>query len=346
MHASCAGADGNADATTHRTTHIALSTPENIALRSRNADKLPPAITLMGPTASGKSALALQIAERFGCEIISVDSAQIYRHMDIGTAKPSASERSRVPHHLIDIVEPHETYSAARFRDDALALMREITERGKIPLLAGGTMLYFKALTEGLNDLPEADPTIRLVIDTMAEEKGWPGLHAELARADPQAAARIQPNDAQRIQRALEIYYITGKSMSELLAKPKYVYLPYRICSLALSTEPRDRLYERIAERFEVMLELGLISELRTLRRTYALEPDMPSMRCVGYRQVWGYLEGEYALATLREKAVTATRQLAKRQLTWLRATLGLTWFDCMHEDLAEQVAAHVQAHL
>ncbi|RPI44581.1 MAG: tRNA (adenosine(37)-N6)-dimethylallyltransferase MiaA [Betaproteobacteria bacterium] len=301
---------------------------------------------LMGPTASGKSALALQIAERFGCEIVSVDSAQIYRHMDIGTAKPSAAERARVRHHLIDIVEPHETYSAARFRDDALAVMREITERGSIPLLTGGTMLYFRALTEGLNDLPEADPTIRLVISTMADEKGWPGLHAELGRVDPQAAARIQPNDAQRIQRALEVFYVTGKSMSELLAKPKYVYLPYRICSFALSTEPRERLYERIAERFEIMLELGLISELRDLRRTYALEPEMPSMRCVGYRQVWGYLEGEYALATLREKAVTATRQLAKRQLTWLRSVQDLNWFDSMAEDLVEQVSAYVQSHL
>jgi tRNA dimethylallyltransferase len=243
-------------------------------------------------------------------------------------------------------VDPHETYSAAKFRDDALGLMREITERGSIPLLVGGTMLYFRALTEGLNDLPEADPAIRLVISTMADEKGWPGLHAELARADPQAAARIQANDAQRIQRALEIYYITGKSMSELLAKPKYIYLPYRICSLALSTERRDWLYARIAERFEIMLELGLISELRNLRRTYALEPSMPSMRCVGYRQVWGYLDGEYTLATLREKAVTATRQLAKRQLTWLRSTPDLTWFDCVSEDLVEQVAAHVRSHL
>jgi tRNA dimethylallyltransferase len=321
-----------------------LSPPENIALRSRNAAALPPAIMLMGPTASGKSALAIEIAERVGGEIISVDSAQIYRHMDIGTAKPSAAERARVPHHLIDIVEPHESYSAARFRDDALALMREITERGRVPLLVGGTMLYFKALTEGLNDLPEADPTIRLVIDTMAEDKGWPGLHAELARVDPEAAARIQPNDAQRIQRALEIYYITGKSMSALLSKPKYVYLPYRVSALALAARDRDCLHARIAERFEVMLELGLISELRKLRQTYALDPDLPSMRCVGYRQVWRYLDGEYALTTLREKAVAATRQLAKRQMTWLRATRDLTWFDCRSETLAADATAFVRS--
>jgi tRNA dimethylallyltransferase len=323
-----------------------LSTPENIALRSRNAASLPPAIMLMGPTAAGKSALAIEIAERFGCEIISVDSAQIYRHMDVGTAKPDAADRGRVRHHLIDIVEPHETYSAARFRDDALSLMREITERGNMPLLVGGTMLYFRALTEGLNDLPQADPAIRLVISTMAEQKTWAGLHAELARVDPGAAARIQPNDAQRIQRALEIYYITGKSMSDLLSRPKYVYLPYRICALAITAEDRAWLYDRIAERFEIMLELGLISELRNLRKSYALERDMPSMRCVGYRQVWAYLDGEYGLGVLREKAVRATRQLAKRQLTWLRATADLTWFECTREDLAEQVVAHLRSRL
>lgn len=323
-----------------------MTTPENIALRSRNASTLPPAILLMGPTASGKSALAMELAERFGCEIVSVDSAQIYRHMDIGTAKPSAAERARVPHHLIDIVEPHESYSAARFRDDTLALMREITERGRIPLLVGGTMLYFRALTEGLNDLPEADPTIRLVIDTMAEEKGWPGLHAELRRIDPESAARIMPSDAQRIQRALEIYYVAGKSMTALLSKPKYVYLPYRLCSIALAVENRDWLHERIAQRFEIMLELGLISELRKLRQTYALEPDMPSMRCVGYRQVWHYLDGEYALGTLREKAVAATRQLSKRQMTWLRSTQNVNWFDCAAENLHNTVSAFVRGEL
>lgn len=297
----------------------------------------------MGPTASGKSALALQLAERFGCEIVSVDSAQIYRHMDIGTAKPSAEERARVPHHLVDIVEPHESYSAARFRDDALALMREITERGRIPLLVGGTMLYFRALTEGLNDLPEADPTIRLVIDTMAEEKSWPGLHAELRRIDPESAARIMPNDAQRIQRALEIYYITGKSMTALLSKPKYVYLPYRLAGIALAARDREWLHERIAQRFEIMLELGLISELRKLRRTYALDPDMPSMRCVGYRQVWQYLDGEYALATLREKAVAATRQLSKRQMTWLRSTRNVATFECTSHALVDEVSDYVR---
>ena len=322
------------------------SVPENIALRGKQAASLPPAILLMGPTACGKTALSIELAEAFGCEIISVDSAQIYRRMDIGTAKPDAELRRRVPHHLIDIIDPHESYSAARFRDDALALMREIVERGKIPLLVGGTMLYFKALTEGLNDLPQADPTMRLVIDTMAEEKGWPALHAELARIDPQAAARIQPNDAQRIQRALEIYYVAGKSMSALLAKPKYVYLPYRIFSTALIPEEREWLHSRIAERFELMLELGLIGELRRLRAEYALEPTMPSMRAVGYRQVWGYLDGEYGLGALREKGVSATRQLAKRQLTWLRSTPDVMTFDCAGDAPAERVVEYLRSKL
>jgi tRNA dimethylallyltransferase len=321
-------------------------TPENIALRSRDADRLPPAILLMGPTASGKSAAALALAQRFDCEIVSVDSAQVYRHMDIGTAKPDAAARSQTPHHLIDVIDPHESYSAARFRDDALALMREITERGRIPLLVGGTMLYFKALTEGLNELPEADPAVRLVIDTMAEEKGWPQLHAELARFDPQAASRIQPNDAQRIQRALEIYYVSGKSMSELLRKPKYVYLPYRIGAAALEIEDREWLRSRIAERFEIMLELGLISEVRRLRQQFALEPDMPSMRAVGYRQVWAYLDGEYGLAAMREKAIAATRQLAKRQMTWLRAMRDVARFDSRRDDLAEALERFVRARL
>jgi tRNA dimethylallyltransferase len=323
-----------------------VSAPENIALRGKNAAQLPPAILLLGPTASGKSALALELAEILGCEIISVDSAQIYRHMDIGTAKPDSDQRTRIPHHLIDIIDPHESYSAARFRDDTLAIMREINERGKIPLLVGGTMLYFQALTEGLNDLPQADPTVRLVIDTMAEEKGWPALHQDLARADPEAARRIKPNDAQRIQRALEIFYITGKSMSALLEKPKYVYLPYRIIRFALIPQERNWLHERIAERFELMLELGLIGELRRLRRDYALESTMPSMRSVGYRQVWRYLDGEYALATLREKAVAATRQLAKRQLTWLRSMHDVTPFDCGAEDLGERLLTELRARL
>ncbi|MBI3938087.1 MAG: tRNA (adenosine(37)-N6)-dimethylallyltransferase MiaA [Betaproteobacteria bacterium] len=313
---------------------------------TRNPPKWPPAILLMGPTASGKTGVAVEIVQRLPCEIISVDSGMIYRSMDIGTAKPDAETLKLAPHHLIDIVEPDGSYSAARFRDDALTLMRETTERGKVPLLVGGTMLYFRALTEGLNELPEADPAIRLVIDTMAGEAGWPALHHELARVDPETAQRLKPNDAQRIQRALEVYYITSKPMSEFLKKPKYVYLPYTLIPLALVPGDREELHERIAHRFEAMLELGLIGELRRLREQYALEADMPSMRCVGYRQVWQYLEGEFGLATLREKSVAATRQLAKRQLTWLRSMQGNEEFDCLYHDVAEKVLKYLEQRL
>jgi tRNA dimethylallyltransferase len=308
--------------------------------------KHPPAILLLGPTASGKTSIAAALAENVGCEIVSVDSAQVYRHMDIGTAKPDAALRSRIPHHLIDLVEPHESYSAARFRDDALIAMREITERGNIPLLSGGTMLYFQALTEGLNDLPEADPAIRLVIDTMAAESGWASLHTELSRVDPETAARLEPNDAQRIQRALEVYYLTNKPLSVLIGKPKYVYFPYTPVRVALIPSDRAGLHQRIAERFEEMLELGLISEVRRLRAQYALNPAMPSMRCVGYRQVWQYLDGEFGLAGLRERGIAATRQLAKRQLTWLRSIKELTTFDCLSASLADDVQRFVESRI
>ena len=308
--------------------------------------KHPPAILLMGPTASGKTSVAAALADKLDCEIVSVDSAQVYRHMDIGTAKPDAALRSRIAHHLIDIVEPHETYSAARFRDDALIAMREITERGNIPLLAGGTMLYFQALTEGLNELPEADPAIRLVIDTMAADSGWASLHRELSRVDPETAARLEPNDAQRIQRALEVYYLTNKPLSALISKPKYVYFPYTPVRLALIPGDRAQLHQRIAQRFEDMLELGLIGEVRRLRAQYALDPAMPSMRCVGYRQVWQYLDGEFGLSGLRERGIAATRQLAKRQLTWLRSIMELTSFDCLSPSLADDVQRFVESRL
>ena len=308
--------------------------------------RLPPAILLMGPTASGKTAVAEALATGLRGEIVSVDSAQVYRHMDIGTAKPDAETRKRVPHHLLDLVDPHETYSAARFRDDALTVMREITERGNIPLLAGCTMLYYQALTEGLSDLPEADPAIRLVIDTMAAESGWPALHRELAKVDPETAARLEPNDAQRIQRALEVYYLTDKPLSALIRKPRHVYFPYAPIRVALVPNNRAALHQRIAQRFEDMLELGLIGEVRRLRTRYPLEPTMPSMRCVGYRQAWRYLDGEYGLATLREKGVAATRQLAKRQLTWLRAMEGVTTFDCLAANLADQVLHFLEREL
>jgi tRNA dimethylallyltransferase len=300
----------------------------------------------MGPTASGKSAVAMMLAQRLPCEIISVDSAQVYKGMNIGTAKPDARALAAVPHHLIDIIEPHESYSAARFRDDALTLMREITERDRIPLLAGGTMLYFLALTEGLNDLPEADPAIRLVIDTMADDEGWPAVHAKLRQVDPETAARIDPNDAQRVQRAFEIYLITNKPMSEFLKRPKYVYFPYTPIKVALIPSDREVLHERIEERFDGMIESGLIDELHKLREEYGLEPSMPSMRAVGYRQVWEYLSGRIGMETLREQAVAATRQLAKRQLTWLRSMKDVTEFDCLAEDLPDMILEYIRREL
>ena len=306
----------------------------------------PPAILLMGPTASGKTAVALQLAATLPCEIISVDSAQVYRDMDIGTAKPDADTLARAPHHLINLIEPHESYSAARFRDDALALMREITERGNIPLLVGGTMLYFKSLVEGLNDLPEADSTIRLIIETMADEEGWPAVHEKLRKVDPETAARLEPNDSQRVQRALEIYYITGRSMTDLLKKPKYVYFPYSPIRISLVPSDRAALHDRIAQRFDAMLSAGLVEELRRLRDDYALEHDMPSMRCVGYRQAWDHMTGKISRDELREQGIAATRQLAKRQLTWLRAMDDVTEFDCLAENIGDLVLEYIRQEL
>ena len=300
----------------------------------------------MGPTASGKTAVAVQLATTLPCEIISVDSALVYKGMDIGTAKPDADILKRAPHHLIDVIEPHESYSAARFRDDALALMREITERGNIPLLVGGTMLYFKALVEGLNDLPEADSTVRLIIETMADDEGWPAVHEKLRKVDPETAARLEPNDAQRIQRALEIFYITGRSMTDLLKKPKYVYFPYTPIRIALLPEDRAVLHERIAQRFDAMLEAGLVEELRGLREEYGLEPEMPAMRCVGYRQAWDFLDDRISRAELREQGIAATRQLAKRQLTWLRGMSDYTEFDCLAANVGDLVLEYVRREL
>ena len=299
---------------------------------------LPPAVLLMGPTASGKTALALEIARRFPVEIISVDSAQVYRGMDVGTAKPSAAERVAVPHHLIDIVDPDQSYSAAQFRTDALRLMREVGERGRVPLLAGGTMLYFKALREGLSNLPQADAAVRAAIEAEAREKGWPALHAELARIDAATAARLKPGDAQRIQRALEVFRVTGKPLSVLQGARVLGQAQYRFVPLALVPAERAALHRRIELRFEAMLAAGLVEELAALRGKYALHAGLPSMRCVGYRQAWEHLEGAYDLATLRDRGIYATRQLAKRQLTWLRAMEEPKVFDCFAPDLGAKV--------
>jgi len=277
------------------------------------------AYCLLGPTASGKSQRALELAERHPIEIVSVDSAQVYRGMDIGTAKPSAAERVRVHHHLIDVVDPTQRYSAGRFREDAILAVEGIFGRGNIPLLVGGTMLYYRALVRGLDPLPAGQPALRADIDARAAKLGWPALHAELERVDPVTAARLSPNDAQRIQRALEVWQLTGTPLSTLQrgAAPA---LPFALRTFALIPEDRAALHLRIAARFEQMLADGLVDELRALRERYVLHAGLPSMRCVGYRQAWAYLEGAYGLAELRERGIAATRQLAKRQLTWLRS--------------------------
>jgi tRNA dimethylallyltransferase len=300
----------------------------------------------MGPTASGKTGVALELARHFPVEIVSVDSALVYRRMDIGTAKPDLATRLKVPHHLIDIIDPTENYSAAQFCDDALEAMRGIVQRERVPLLTGGTMLYFKALQEGLSDLPGADADIRMVIDAMAMEAGWPAIHRELVRIDPATAERLDPNDAQRIQRAIEIFYLTGKPMSELIAAGRSASLPYRLIPIALIPGDRAALHQRIAARFDEMLELGLINEVRALREDYDLKFSLPSMRCVGYRQAWQYLDGEFGLGTLRDKAVAATRQLAKRQLTWLRAMQEVKAFDSLDGELPEKIVGWLQKEL
>jgi tRNA dimethylallyltransferase len=300
----------------------------------------------MGPTASGKTAAVLELARRLPVEVISVDSVQIYRGMDIGTAKPTAEELASCPHHLIDIMSPEESYSAARFRDDALRLMGEITARGRLPLLAGGTMLYFKALRDGLSDLPAADPALRQEIDRRAAEAGWPALHAQLAQLDAATAARLQPTDAQRIQRALEIVWITGRPLADIYAASKDAPPPYRLIGIGLMPSDRAVLHRRIAERFDTMLQRGLVDELAALRQRYVLSANLPAMRSVGYRQVWEYLDGRYDYAALRMKGIVATRQLAKRQMTWLRGMAGVAIIDCLAEHLAESVANRIDAAL
>ena len=305
----------------------------------------PPAVFLMGPTASGKTALAVSLVERFPLEIISVDSALVYRGMNIGTAKPDAATLARAPHHLLDIRDPTEAYSAAAFCDDARRLMADIVSRGKVPLLVGGTMLYFRALLQGLDDLPRADPALRRELEQQAAEQGWPALHAQLKQVDPVTAARLSSNDSQRIGRALEIYRLTGKPMSALLDKAPSS-LPYRVLQLALIPSDRAVLHQRIAARFDAMLEEGLLDEVNALRASYALDPDLPAMRAVGYRQAWAYLEGEIDRNGLREQGIAAPRQLAKRQLTWLRSWPDAVVLDALADDLEAQAIDRVARHL
>lgn len=286
-----------------------------------------PVVFLMGPTASGKTALALALAEQQPVEIISVDSALIYRGMDIGTAKPSAAELAAVPHHLIDILDPAQAYSAADFRTDALRLIADIQQRGALPLLVGGTMLYFKALLEGISPLPEASPEIRAQIEAEAAAQGWAALHGQLAQVDPVSAARIHPNDPQRINRALEVFRLTGRSLTELTAEKGEAF-PYPVCQFAIAPTERAELHRRIALRFDQMLAQGFEQEVRLLKQRTDLHPDLPSIRCVGYRQMWDYLDGLVPYDEMVYRGVAATRQLAKRQLTWLRSWQNLSWLN------------------
>lgn len=298
-----------------------------------------PILCLAGPTASGKSASTHILAQHWPIEVIVMDSATIYRDMDIGTAKPSAEEQAAIPHHLLDIRDPAESYSAAEFATDATRLIQEIRARGHYPVLCGGTMLYYKALREGLNDLPQADPAIRQQLDERAQEIGWPGMHEELTRIDPVTAARLAPRDSQRIQRALEIFHISGKTMSDWLkdkAQPQEGSHQY----VTMSLEPEDRswLHKRIAVRYHDMIEQGLLQEVEKLYKRPDLHPGLPSIRCVGYRQLWSYLDGEVSLDLAIEQAIAATRQLAKRQLTWLRSEPERQQFNCQNPQAAEQI--------
>ncbi|AHL76878.1 tRNA delta(2)-isopentenylpyrophosphate transferase [Stutzerimonas stutzeri] len=300
--------------------------------------RLPPAIFLMGPTAAGKTDLAIELAKQLPCDLISVDSALVYRGMDIGTAKPSAELLRAFPHRLIDIRDPAQSYSAADFVGDALAAMAEIVAAGRIPLLVGGTMLYFKALSEGLADMPAANASVRTELEAQAEVEGLAALHRQLAKVDPESAARIHPNDPQRLIRALEVYRVSGINMSEHRARqrlqkagagtPDGCVLPYTVAQLSVAPAQRQVLHQRIEQRFVAMVEQGFVEEVETLRRRGDLHPELPSMRAVGYRQVWSYLDGAYSREEMVQRGVIATRQLAKRQLTWLRGWEGVHWLE------------------
>lgn len=305
--------------------------------------QFPPAIFLMGPTASGKTNLAMALSEVLPCDLISVDSALIYRQMDIGTAKPSQAELDQYPHALVDILDPLESYSAAQFRQDALQLMAQSTSQGRIPLLVGGTMLYYKTLVEGLANMPEASHEVRQMLEKTLETHGLPYLHTELEKIDAESATRINVNDTQRILRALEIWHVSGKSMSWHLMQQKLekqrqeqagsVNLPYTVATFAIAPKERATLHDRIAQRFQLMLQQGFIAEVQALRARGDLHLGLPSMRAVGYRQVWEYLDGAYSLEGMQSRGIAATRQLAKRQFTWLRGWSDAHWLDSLAED-------------
>lgn len=314
-------------------------------VKKHSKETYPKAIMMMGPTASGKTGAAVELISKLPLEIISVDSALVFQDMNIGTAKPDATTLELAPHHLIDLIPPTQAYSAANFRNDALRLMAEITARGKVPLLVGGTMMYFKALQEGLSGLPEANPEIRARLDARAAFIGWPAMHEKLALVDPITAARLEPNDAQRIQRALEVFEITGEAMSALYAKQTSEALPYNLLKIALMPSDRKVLHERIALRFDQMLAAGFVDEVRALIAKYpSLTPESTSMRCVGYRQTLEYLADEYDLAELRDRGIFATRQLAKRQLTWLRGMDDVVEIDCLNPQLNRLVLNAIES--
>lgn len=299
---------------------------------------LPPAIFLMGPTAAGKTDLALALARILPCELVSVDSALVYRGMDIGTAKPDKATLDAFPHHLVDIRDPAEAYSAAEFRRDALNVMADITARGRIPLLVGGTMLYFKALLDGLADMPGADAEVRAELEVRGQREGWSVLHEELRAVDPQSAARIHPNDPQRLVRALEVFRVSGMTMTELRLRQsedgsEEGRFPYTVAQLAIAPAQRQILHERIAQRFDLMLEQGFVAEVERLHRRGDLHAELPSIRAVGYRQVWEHLEGRLSTSLMRERGIIATRQLAKRQFTWLRSWENVHWLNSLDCD-------------
>ncbi|MER0203857.1 MAG: tRNA (adenosine(37)-N6)-dimethylallyltransferase MiaA [Nitrosomonas sp.] len=313
----------------------------------QNSIGLPPAILLMGPTASGKSRIALDIAENFPIEIVSVDSAQVYRFMDIGTAKPDPTVLNKIPHHLINLIDPDQHYSAAQFQQDALRMMHDITQCNKIPLLVGGTMLYFRALQEGLSPLPSANPDLRQKLENMAQELGWSAMHQKLAELDQETAARIKPTDSQRIQRALEVCHLTQQPMSEILKTPRESNFPFRAINIALIPSERNQLHLHIAHRFEAMLKHGLIDEVQAIRDKFSsLSTESPAMRCVGYRQTCLYLDNEISSTELHDMGIAATRQLAKRQLTWLRGmkTGTVQEFDCLANNLSTHIQHFLQA--
>ena len=299
-----------------------------IIQKSTNVENAPTIIFIMGPTAAGKTDLAVACVEEFGCELISVDSALVYRDMDIGTAKPDAETLARAPHKLIDIIDPSESYSAANFREDALSEIESTLGRGKTPVLVGGTMLYYKALQEGLSELPAADDSVRSQLEADAAQYGWQSMHDRLAKIDPVSADRIHPNDPQRIQRALEVFEISGKTLTQFWTEQTSKSLPYNVVKIAYFPEDRAFLRERIAKRFHQMMELGFIDEVESLRARGDLNLEMPSMRCVGYRQVWEYLDGSMNYDEMTERGIIATNQLAKRQLTWLRKENNCNFFD------------------